>query len=448
MTTDAAPSRFLTYPAALRRHQSTLLVFFTSEAASQLLNIVSGIITVQGLTKFDLALFTLAAAFQVTVTLLADSGVGSAIIAVGGQRCDNPTALNTLIKTALRFRRSVAALVGSVAVPLLMLTAMHYGVSTAAAAGLGLWLIVTVGFQIENGVHSTVPRLFGRVKQYQLSNFTFAIVRLSGLLVLARMHELNIWSALAVNVGALILHTILLRRISLGILGTSGEFSDADYRTLRSYALSQAPNAIFYCLEGQLMIWLIATFGSAGGVAEVGALSRVAVAFSIVMAYLQTVIVPSLARIRSASVLKRRLVQLALACLAFAFAVVALGMLFAGQILWLLGPNYSHLGAELVLILFCGALTVMDAALHGFNIARGWVKWYWTMIPVLIVFQGLLVLILDVSTVFNAILIRTVGLLPGIAFSLLIASYSLRHHRDADSEPILKKVEPRPELVA
>lgn len=439
--TPAVMSGVAEVPALLRRHRSMVALFFVSEAASQLLNAISGLLIVRSLTKADLALFTIVFAFQTTVAVLADTGVSTAITAMGGQRWSDLPALRSLVTTALRFRRVLAAVVGSVALVVFIPTVMRYGAGPIATASLSLWLIAAVGFQIENGVRGSVPRLLGRISKYQMRGLASAAMRLFLIAALAYTHSLNVGSALVANLLASGFHTLLLRQLSSALIGAGGAFSNSAYRAMKSYAMTQAPNVVFYCIEGQLIVWLMAAFGNTMRVADVGALSRVAVIFSLLTAFAQTVLVPSVARISSVGLLRRRFVLLTMGCAFASLAVVAAGVAFSKQVLWLLGPSYAQLTTELALILACGGLQFVDAALHGFNLARGWVRWYWVNIPALVLLQVALLMNLDFSTVANAILVRAAGVVPGILLSAVIAIVHLVGNPVSDHGALLESTE-------
>jgi len=62
----------------------------------------------------------------------------------------------------------------------------------------------------------------------------------------------------------------------------------------------QAPHSIYYCLQGQITVWLISIFGNADSVADVGALSRLAVVFSVLGALSSEIVFPAFARIQDA----------------------------------------------------------------------------------------------------------------------------------------------------
>ena len=68
---------------------------------------------------------------------------------------------------------------------------------------------------------------------------------------------------------------------------------------------NQAANAVFFCLQGQITVFLISFFGSrATSVAEVGALGRLAMIFAVMGQLLTNIFVPAFARCQSAAKLR------------------------------------------------------------------------------------------------------------------------------------------------
>jgi hypothetical protein len=62
-----------------------------------------------------------------------------------------------------------------------------------------------------------------------------------------------------------------------------------------------APSAVYYALAGQITVWLIAFFGTTRSVAQVGALGRLAMVYTVATAAFTVMIVPRFARAQFAA---------------------------------------------------------------------------------------------------------------------------------------------------
>src|SRR5207237_1092925 len=110
-----------------------------------------------------------------------------------------------------------------------------------------------------------------------------------------------------------------------------------------------AANSLFYCFQGQITVFLISFFGRhAASVAEVGALGRLAMIFTVLMNLLTNIFVPAFARCHY----KRKLHWLYAAIVGgvvlFSLAVLAGAAFFPGEFLFVLVNLISPLPSLLL----------------------------------------------------------------------------------------------------
>ncbi len=120
---------------------------------------------------------------------------------------------------------------------------------------------------------------------------------------------------------------------------------------------------MFYCVQGQITVFLISFFAHrSSAVAEVGALGRLAMVFTVLSNLLTNKFVPQFARCQD----RRRLRWLYLGIIggvaAFSLVILAGAQFFPGEFLMVLGSKYSHLQHELLLMV---AVAVAERALTG-----------------------------------------------------------------------------------
>ena len=126
-----------------------------------------------------------------------------------------------------------------------------------------------------------MPRLRSDFRQIQKIDFTGSLARLAVIAGLT-LFFLNAGVAVLVGSGALLLQYFLLRRYAAGVIDLQAAENPEDRKAMIGFIRSQAANAVFFCLQGQITIFLITFFGQrAGAVAEVGALGRLAMIFAI-----------------------------------------------------------------------------------------------------------------------------------------------------------------------
>jgi hypothetical protein len=180
-----------------------------------------------------------------------------------------------------------------------------------------------------------------------------------------------------------------------------------------------APNAIFFCIQGQLSIWLISIFGTTENIAEIGALGRLGIIFTIINPIMNTIVSPSFARCQSKGILRRRYFQIISLFFLFLAAIGILAVLFHRNILGLLGNQYADLKTEFFLLLISASLNSIIQIIAYLNATKAWVQYAWIEIIIRICLQIILLLVIDISTVKGILLFGIVSQLSPLAVSLL-----------------------------
>jgi hypothetical protein len=161
--------------------------------------------------------------------------------------------------------------------------------------------------------------------------------------------------------------------------------------------------------------------GGAQSVAEIGALGRLSVIFSIVASIMTTIVVPRFAKYQEPGLLKRRFLQIIGGFVLFGFGLVAFSALLPDVLLWFLGHGYSHLRNELPLMMIMIGLNSIAGAMWTLNSSKAWIEHSWLYIPTTLITQGILLLTMNVSVLRGAILFGIVSLFPTIVLNLGLA---------------------------
>jgi hypothetical protein len=122
---------------------------------------------------------------------------------------------------------------------------------------------------------------------------------------------------------------------------------------------------------------MISIFGKTASVADLGALTRIALVLIVPQAIVSKIIEPKLARAREGVDLWRKFGVSVLCIAAMAGGCFTLMFLFRSQFLWLLGKDYWYLEKELVFysgVACTGTVTAMSMMLLY---ARGWADYIW-----------------------------------------------------------------------
>src|SRR5437667_7803699 len=138
-------------------HARRIGVYAAVQTVVQLIGFASGILLVRWLPQREYAYFTIANAMQATLMMLADIGISTGLISIGGRVWQDSRRFGELINTGLAVRRKLAAVATIVVAPILYAMLARNGASLSYA--LLLTAIVLGGFSIQLSidVFSVVP---------------------------------------------------------------------------------------------------------------------------------------------------------------------------------------------------------------------------------------------------------------------------------------------------
>jgi O-antigen/teichoic acid export membrane protein len=399
--------------------------FLSLEALVQLLTFACGILIVRALPKQEYALFTLAITMQATMNVLADNGIGSGLNAIGGRVWQDRTRFGQLLATAMLLRRVFAIASVAVVTPILFWMLLRNGASLSYGAVVTAAVLLGLYFQLTVGVLMPAPRLHLQVGRIQILNAWSSALRLV-LLAIACGIFVNTAVALMAAAVCFAFQEIALRRWVPEMADLSAAPRADDRREILTIVREHAPNAIFYCIQSQLTVWLISVFGSATSVAEVGALGRLAILFAVIASVMGNVVYPRFSRVQVAGELWRRYWQILGAHALLAFGLLALTAAFPELLLQILGSKYAHLEKELFLMVLSAVSFSVLACMWHLNVTRGWIVSPWRLIPATVAVQVLLIVWLDVSQIRGVLLLNTLACVPGFFLNFLRTRRGIR----------------------
>jgi O-antigen/teichoic acid export membrane protein len=384
----------------------------------QLIGFAAGILLVRQLDQHEYALFTIANTMQGTINVLADIGISIGLVSIGGRVWQDRKRFGELVSTGLKLRRKLGAAAVLGVTPLLYFMLVKNGASVFYAALLIIAVLGGLYVQLSLGVLDVVPRLRSDIRQIQKIDFTGSIARLAILVALAFIF-LNAGVAALVGSSALLLQYLLLRRYARGVIDLhAGENAD-DRKAMIGFIRNLAPNAIFYCLQGQITILLITIFGHrAGAVAEVGALGRLAMIFAVLGNLITNIFAPAFARCQEARKLGWLYAGIAGGVAGFSLLVLSGAALLPNEFLFVLGNRYSHLQHELLLMVGGATLNMIASTLWTLNASRAWIAGSWLYIPLTLGTQLLLIPFIDFSTVNGVLTFNLFSAFPSLLLNI------------------------------
>jgi uncharacterized DUF497 family protein len=407
--------------------------FAIVQAAVQIIGFLSGILIVRCLSQREYAYFTIANTMQGTINLLADIGISVGLVSIGGRVWQDRRRFGGLITAALGVRRKLgaAAIVG--VTPILYFMLVKNGASFFYTSVLIVLVLAGLLVQLSVGVLAVVPRLRSDIRRIQIIDFTGASTRLLLLLALVYV-SLNAGVAIAVATATFLLQYAMLHKYVAGVVDLSAPQNSEDRRAIIGFVRKLAANAVFYCFQGQITIFLVSFFAHrVSAVAEVGALGRLAMIFAVLSNLLTNVFVPAFARCQDSRKLGGLYVAVIGCVAAFSLAVITGAAIFPEQFLLILGNKYSHLHRELLLMVGGAVVSVLTGTFWALNASKAWVAGAWLYIPLTIATQIALIPYSDFSSVSGVLIFNLLSAIPNLVLNIVLSYRGFRSFQLANA---------------
>lgn len=389
------------------------------------LNAVTGIWLVRTLPLHEYAWLTIINAMIATYGVILEPITGSGLLSVEKEEGAQEKHLSNVISSALQARWIWLALLALFVTPWTFYLLQRAGAPITTA--LLLLFIGMAGLPALTGtaIRMTIPKIRGETNTLQLMDACGVLSRLALSVLFTLIQKLSALAVLAATMAQLLQHQLSGRIASGGHRLTP--LPDAAVTT-KLHALMRAmlAHTVFQCFQAHLGIWMLSLFGTQESVAHYGALSRLAVLFAPLGALYQQMIIPKFAT-RHSIAEKRSLAWKSFTVLILCSTLAILTCLyFPLPLLWILGPSYHHLTAELPVAMTLFSLTTLSTILWWFNTASGATRLSrWVPLAVLITFclGTLIIKPYDTLTVLQVIVMGTsVSLIIGMIQSICVLS--------------------------
>lgn len=370
----------------------------SSQGLVQAIGLLSGIIVIRLLPPSEYALYVLANTMLGTMTVLADGGISTGVVSRGGCVWKDREKLGVVIATGLDLRKKFAFVSLLVSIPLMVILLLNHGAGWLTCLLIVLAVIPAFVSLLSGALLQVAPRLKQDViplVRNQLVSNLMRLVLLVGSLVFVPFAFVAILASGVPQIWA----NLNLRKISLPYANWRQSPDREVRKEIMGFVKKMLPASIYYCVSGQITIWLISIFGSTIAIAQVGALTRLAMLLGVMNMVLNMLIVPRFARLADTKgLLLDFYVKIQTGLVAFCAVAIIAVWLFSQQILWVLGADYSGLAYELLLAFIGSCLNLIVGFNSVLNSSRGWL-----LHPVTGIFLGVLsigigVILIDVST--------------------------------------------------
>jgi len=399
--------------------------FAVVQGIVQMVGFLSGILLIRHLDQREYAYFTIANTMQGTLNTLADIGISVGLVSIGGRVWQDRNRFGQLIKTASNLRRKLGAIAAIVITPILFFMLVKNGAPLPYTFVLIALVLAGLAVQLALGVLGVVPRLRSDVGRIQTIDFVGAAVRL---VVLVALLYLFLNSAVAVAVGSatLFLQYWMLRRYAAAVIDFDAPENEEDRHAMERFIRHLAANAVFFCFQGQITIFLLGFFGRVNSIAEVGALGRLGMVFTVLTNLLTNVFGPAFARCQDPKRLRWQYAAIVGGVTAFSLVLIAAAAFFPGAFLFVLGAKYAHLERELVLMVGGAVVGALTGTFWTLNASKAWIAGSWLYIPLTVGTQIALIPITDFSSVRSVLMFNLLSAVPNLVLNLALSIRGFR----------------------
>lgn len=381
--------------------------FIYGQVILQALVGVSGLILIRLMSKAEYAEFSIAFGLQSMMTPIVDVGFSYAIVALVGNRQSDNGLISRYVQIALSIRRYTFAILAIISFLFYFLAVKHImPIYYSILVFLGVIFSV---YNLKYVLYLTVFKIKGLIKEFYFCQNSMGFLRLGLITALYYGGFLSGWTA--VWVGAIqnwVMGFISARKLS-SILKIQDEISpEREYqKDFIAFIRPQIPGAVFFAVQGQIALWIIAYFGNHANIAETAALGRLSQVFTLASGFTSVIVEPYFARITKDRIF-RNYIFMVVVYMSFCIIILILTHFFKSQVLWILGGKYYNVGGSVFVSCLNSCVYLLSSLIYAMNMSRKWIfSWlFWLIIASTILIQCIYSMFIKLDTVYSVVLFQ------------------------------------------
>lgn len=404
------------------------VLFVLLQSAIAALNAAAGFLIVQFSPKSDYALYTLVFSFLAVFVNISNVGITPAMSGIGGRVWQDPVALQALFNSAFHLRRCIGIWL---LLPFSAYCAWQFwqaGAGWFSVAALVACVLVAVWAQLQAALYAIVLQLHKAVQPLQRNELAFTALKVLGIVPLlflqAPVYLLVGWICVC-----LFLNLLANQKLAGAHLAGHHDTHPAFLREIEDIARPNALRTVYWALEGQISVLLCALFANADRIADIGALGRLGVLFTIFQAFVVNYSLPEISKAKDRSGIAAKSGRTIGLSLLLVAPVLAWAAIHPASLLWILGPNYQGLAGHLLPFLLAACLGQIAAVVYQICTARAWIQMNRLYVPIALPLQAGLIYALDFSSIGNIILFLALNNAFFLIFNTVMFYFSLNRFR-------------------
>ena len=397
----------------------------SAQVLLQVIGVLSGILIIHQLTTHEYALYTLANTMVGTITILADGGISLAVMAEGGRIYLDKERLGTVLVTGLQLRRIFAILTLVIVIPVLFYLLYTHDAGLPFAIFTTLAIIPAFFAALSDSLLEVVPKLHQDIDPLQKNQINAGLGRL--VMISASLFVFPFaYIAILMNGIPRWWANIKLKKIAAKYADFSQEPDPVVRKNILTIVKRTLPEMIYYCVSGQITIWLLSIFGTTNNIAEIGAIGRLSSLVGLFTTLISILIIPRFSRFDgSAAALLKRFIGIFLVVSVLGAGIVLFSYLFSPQLLWILGKKYYGLDYYLVLNFAASAVTLVASTLFLLYSSKGWIINPVILIPLNVALLAAGIFLFNLSTLKGVLYLNIYIAFTQLLTHLVFALYKI-----------------------
>jgi len=351
---------------------------FSSHVMVQLIGFGVSILLVNHLSKTDYALYTLLMSVTAILSVLSNSGLLTGFKTIGSQIWEDKDKMACLVSTTIQLRKLIALAACGVTSIYAIVVLNQQGENVIRIIVFVTAITFIVIPEMNKSIIIQAMLLRSEISVVQWSNLIGQVFK--GICITAYFYLVTS----TFRVEYILIIAIISAWVSYFYINVKGKQSglitsvkgDKTFRQkLLHYIKIHWHNSLFFAFKGQLSIFCISIFGSHTNVADLGALMRYSLIFSLLNALISNLFAPQFGRSNNIQKAISVYIKVSLTVVILSIIPLIASILFPSLLLSVLGESYKHLEHELVLVILSGIISVFTYLVHSFNTSKGWLKY-------------------------------------------------------------------------
>jgi hypothetical protein len=384
-----------------------LLHFAVGQGAVQAFGLLNGFLLLRWLSVEQYAIYTVVNGFSGTVAVLVEMQLATSLMGLLAGRTD-PRTVGGYIRSVRHYRNWSLGIATPFICVAFALLAMRQGWSAGLTVIL-LVLIVGTAFFTSWTNYYSVPFII-RHDMFRLYRVSagFAALRLAGSYFLWLGGAIGAVAVAVLAAFATAATGWVYRKQAARLIEEPEISEQLKNQEVLGFVRPLIPTILFFAFQGQIGVLLIAWFGQAQAIADIGALGRISQIFLMLGAFNSVLLAPYIAKTPRSALLSRYLCVI-LATVVFSVLLILSAFYMPQLYMWLVGPKYAHLASYLWLLLTNSSIGYITGVLWTMTSARKWIFGWgaWLYITVVLLVQIVCLQFMAVNTV-NGVLLFSI----------------------------------------